>query len=285
MKVKKITQKDSAFPETLRQIPDSPKELYVLGNLESLLGKPRLSVVGTRKVTPYGRAATLDLIREVSARGVVIISGLAYGVDALAHQAAMEAGSQTIAVLPCGVDKPYPAGHRRLARQILENGGALVSEYPEGTPPLQHQYIARNRIVSGLGDGLVVTEAAEKSGTIHTAGFALDQGNTVMAVPGNNTSQQSQGTNNLIRTGATPITNSQDILTALGLDQQLQMKEILPANAEEEAILSQLKQGISDSGELQAKSSMNPQQFNQTLTMLEITGKIRPLGAGHWGLG
>ena len=179
MKINKVTLNANALPGVLRHISDSPQKLYVWGNLTPLLAKPRLAVVGSRKVTPYGKAVTSDLVRTVAGQGVVIISGLALGVDALAHKAALEAGGYTIAVLACGLDKPYPSTHRQLARQILERGGALVSEYPEGTPPLQHQFIERNRLVSGLSDGVLITEAAEKSGTLHTANFALDQGKTV----------------------------------------------------------------------------------------------------------
>jgi DNA processing protein len=284
VKINKTTQGASAFPEVLRDIPDPPKELYVLGNLAPLLKMPRLSVVGARKVTPYGKNVTADLVRTVAGQGVVIISGLALGVDALAHRAALDAGGKTIAVLPCGLDKPHPRTNVQLARDILANGGALVSEYPDGTAPLPHNFIARNRLVSGLGDGVLVTEAAEKSGTIHTAGFALDQGKTVMAVPGNITSELSKGTNNLIKSGAVPVTSAQDILRALKLGEQLQFKEVLAANAEEDSILSLIKQGITDGSELQTMSKMDAVIFNQTLTMLEITGKIRSLGAGHWTL-
>lgn len=284
MKITTIIAKDDHFPDKLRTIPQPPNKLFVLGNLKELLEQPSLAVVGSRKVTPYGRGVTEDLIQAVASKGIVIISGLALGVDAIAHQAALAAGGKTIAVLPCGLDKPYPATNRQLARKILEQGGALVSEYPDGTPPLQHHFIERNRLVSGLSDGLLVTEAAAKSGTIHTAGFALDQGKTVMAVPGNITSEQSQGTNNLVKTGATPITSAQDILTALGIGGQLELTEVLPANEQEAAILDQLKQGITDGQELQTLSGLDAATFNQTLTMLEITGKIRPTGAGHWNL-
>lgn len=282
MKVKKITQKDNAFPEVLRSIPDPPKELYVLGSLEPFLKIPRISVVGSRKVTPYGRGVTTGLVTEVARQGVGIVSGLAIGVDSISHQAALDAGGLTAAVLPCGLDKPYPATHRQLARRILEQGGALVSEYPEGTPPLQHHFIARNRLVSGLSDAVLITEAASKSGTLHTAGFALEQGRTVMAVPGNITSALSTGTNNLIKTGAIPVTEASDIFQALGLTNLSKAQGIVAANADEAAILDLLKQGLSDASDLQLASKLTADRFNQTLTMLEITGKIRPTGAGHW---
>jgi DNA processing protein len=149
-------------------------------------------------------------------------------------------------------------------------------------PPLQHHFIARNRLVSGLSDGVLITEAASKSGTLHTAGFALEQGRTVMAVPGNITSSLSAGTNTLIKTGATPVTDASDIFQVLGLTAQVKDQEVVATNAEEAAILSHLEQGITDGGDLLTLSKLDPAIFNQTLTMLEITGKIRPLGAGHW---
>lgn len=242
-------------------------------------------MVGTRKVTPYGHGITSDLATNVAAQGVVIISGLAIGVDAIAHRSALGVGGLTIAVLPCGLDKPYPASHRQLARQILEQGGALVSEYPEGTPPLQHHFIARNRLVSGLSDGILITEAVSRSGTIHTAGFALEQGKTVMAVPGSITSTLSAGTNRLIKTGATPITEANDIFEALQLRNVSEEQEVLAANAQEAAILTHMQSGVTEASELQILSELEPAIFNQTLTMLEITGKIRPLGAGHWRIG
>jgi DNA processing protein len=284
MIVNKITYNSNAFPEVLKNIPNPPKELYVVGNLEPLLDKKRLSVVGTRKVTPYGKQTTNQLVSEVATRGVVIISGLAFGVDALAHQAALDVGGYTIAVLPSHVTEVYPRSHVQLAKRILDQGGALVSEYPKGMPPIQANFIARNRLVSGLGEGVLITEAAAKSGTLHTANFALEQGRTVMVVPGNITSPLSSGTNNLIKAGALPVTDSADIFQALGIKSTPENLELFAANAEEAAILELVKQGITDSAELLALSKLEAALFNQTLTMLEITGKIRPLGAGHWSL-
>jgi len=282
MKVNKIVRSNKSYPKRLLDISDSPKELYVLGSLQKLLANPCLSVVGTRKITPYGRAVTEKLVIDIAKRGITIISGLAIGVDAVAHKASLEAGGQTIAVLPCGLDKPYPSSHRQLAKHILENGGALVSEYPPGSPPLQHNFIARNRIVSGLGDAVLVTEAAAKSGTMHTVSFALDQGKSVMAVPGNITSNLSEGTNNLIKTGATPVTSADDILQVLGINNQQLSIEILPANGSEALILDLIKSGLTDGNELQVKSDLQASEFNQTLTMMEINGKIRSIGANHW---
>lgn len=283
--VKKLTLKDKLFPEALRNIPYPPKELYVLGNMEGLMAARRLAVVGTRQVSPYGKQITTRLVEEVAGKGVVIISGLALGVDALAHQAAIAVNGRTVAVLPCGLDRFYPATNAGLAKKILEHGGAIISEYPFDTDARRENFIARNRLVSGLSEGVLITEAALKSGTIHTAGFALEQGRTVMAVPGNITSQLSAGTNQLIKTGALTVTEAADIFMALKMDTKEQKQQALIGNTKEEfVILKQLASGMTDGGELLKNSGLDAMTFNQALTMLEIAGKIRPLGAGHWGL-
>lgn len=283
--VKKLTLKSPDFPELLRNIPNPPKELYVLGDLAPLLERPRLAVVGSRKVTAYGKTVTSQLVREIAGKGVVIISGLALGVDAAAHEAALEANGGMIVVLAHGLDTIQPATNHYLAKRILAKGGVLVSEYPEGTPPNRMSFIARNRIVSGLSDGVLITEAAAKSGTIHTANFALEQGRTVMAVPGNITSLMSEGTNNLIKAGATPVTSGKDVLFGLGLKEvKPSQQEIFGDNEAETLILQLLRQGITDGSLLLAESALEAALFNQTITMLEINGKIRALGANHWSL-
>jgi DNA processing protein len=180
-------------PERLKEIDSPPKQLYVIGaQLAELLSRPTVTIVGSRKPSPYGVEVTAQLASKLTQNGVVIISGLALGVDSIAHKACLQAGGQTIAVLPCGPEAIYPSTHRQLAKQMVEQGGSLVTEYNEGTPPLRQNFIARNRLVSGLGDVVIVTEAAEKSGTLHTANFALSQGKTVMAVPGPITSPTKQ---------------------------------------------------------------------------------------------
>jgi len=285
MNVNLISINDSAYPVKLREIPDAPAKLYVVGNLDNLQNNPCLSVVGSRKVTPYGKSVTDNLVNTVAAHGITIISGLALGVDTIAHRAALDSGSTTVAVLPCGLDKIYPASNLQLARRILENNGALISEYQPHTPPLQHHFIARNRIVAGLGDAVLITEAAAKSGTMHTVGFALDQGKSILAVPGNITNTFSEGTNNLIKAGATPITVPEDILDCLGInDKTTVINDVLPATEQEAIILDLIKLGVTDINELQDESKLSVSEFNQTLTMLEITGKVRSTGAGHWNI-
>lgn len=273
------------YPEDLKHIASPPKTLYFIGDLPKLLYQPRLTVVGSRRPTPYGISVTRTLVHHVASHGVVIISGLALGVDAISHNTTLSCGGLTIAVLPCGLDRIYPSSHKLLATKIFESGGALVSEYPESTPPLKQHFIARNRIVSALGQGVLITEAAAKSGTLHTASFALEQGRTVMAVPGNITNELSAGTNNLIKAGALPVTEAADIYAYIGLELiQGGKNDIIASTSEEESVLRQLKRGVTDTSQLLALSKLETAQFNRTLTMLEINGKIRSIGGGQWSI-
>lgn len=285
MKIQKISLNNKGFPKVLKDIPQPPKQLYVLGDIEPMLLRPRLGVVGSRKATPYGREVTQRLAGEAAGKGIVIVSGLALGVDSIAHQAALDAGGLTIAVLPCGLDAIYPSSHYHLAKQIVANGGALISEYPEGMPALRNNFIERNRIISGMSDALLITEAAEKSGTMHTANFALEQGRTVMAVPGNVTNPNSKGTNNLIKSGALVVTETADVLFSLNIESASSKQvELFGSTPEETLLLNIIQSGISDGAVLLIESKLDANVFNQTLTMLEINGKIRPLGAGHWSI-
>jgi DNA processing protein len=282
MKINKLTLNSPLLPSELSDIPSPPKELFYKGSLEEFSSAPRLAVVGSRKVSAYGRAVTERLVQRLVEQGVVIISGLALGVDSVAHSAALDAGGRTYAVLANGLHTIYPSSHIHLAKRMLEHGGAIISEYPEGTPGLRQQFIARNRLISGLSEAVLITEAAEKSGSLHTAQFALEQGRTVFAVPGNITSATSAGTNNLIKAGALPVTDPSDVLSAMGWDTNLKPQQIIAGSPAELAVLTAMKSGITDSAELLVASKLDVQEFNQTLTMLEIQGRIRPLGAGHW---
>lgn len=244
-----------------------------------------LSVVGTRKPTTYGRQVVGQLVSEVAKAGVVIVSGLALGVDGLAHRACLEVSGKTIAVMGCGLDKIYPTSHRALAKSILESGGLIISEYEIGMPALPQNFVARNRIISGLSSATLIVEAAIKSGSLHTANFALEQGKTVLAVPGNITSPMSAGTNQLIKTGATPISSAGEIFQVLGIDiERGNKQEIRGDNQEEQAIIDLLSAGVTDGEKLLIMSDLPAVQFQQTMTMLEITGKIHPLGTNHWTL-
>lgn len=198
----------------LSQLAQPVNNLYYAGNnLLELLDRPCVAIVGSRHPSEYGEQVTRQLVEDLVAAGIVIVSGLALGIDSIAHRAAVDNGGQTVAVLPAGLDNIYPSRHRQLADQIIETGGALVTEYPEGSgPPLKYQFIARNRIIAALADAIVITEAARKSGSLHTADFGLELGIDILALPGNITSPTSGGTNKLIRSGATPVLSSADIL-------------------------------------------------------------------------
>lgn len=283
--IKRLSSTDQHYPKRLLELSDPPKQLFHIGDVARNLDGPTLAVVGSRKVTPYGRQVTEKLVKAAAAQGITIISGLALGVDGIAHQAALDAKGKTLAVLAGGLDAIHPSSHRQLAVRIIQANGALASEYSTGSRPFKTNFIARNRIVAALADAILITEATSKSGTLHTVNFGLELGKTVMAVPGNITSEQSGGTNNLIKTGAVPVTDIRDILSAMGLESgQQQTAAPFGDNAEESRILQLLFEGTSDAAELLAVSEFDPRVFNQHLTMLEINGKVRPLGAGHWGL-
>jgi len=266
-------------------IPDPPQELYHLGApLTELLEKPRLAIVGSRSPTAYGRQITTRLAGELAERGIVIVSGLALGIDCLAHRAALEAGGLAVAVLPGPLDKIVPVTNRRLARQILAQGGALVSEYESSTKIYKQNFIARNRLMAGLAQAVLIPEAAEKSGSLHTARFALEQGKDVLAVPGNIMSSRSVGANNLIKRGAAPVTSYRDVLQALGLQENQAVRQVRGRNIHEQTVLDLMLEGISAGEQLLKDSRLAASEFNQVLTMLEIGGKIRPLGANQWAI-
>lgn len=279
-----LTLTNSQIPERLATIDSPPSTLYVEGNLADILQSPTVAIVGSRKVSPYGRDITKHLASELARQGIVIISGLAFGVDAIAQQAALDAGGRVIAVLPTPVDQIYPASHRQLARHIVQQGGALVSEYAPGTKVYKTNFVARNRLIAGLADTTLLTEAALKSGSLHTARFALNAGRNVLAVPGNITSPTSEGTNNLIKHGAVPVTSVDDVLFSLGIDSSATKTAPRGSNEAEQTILDLLQQAVKDGAELQAKSGLTIEQFNQHLTMLEINGQVRSLGANQWSL-
>jgi DNA processing protein len=283
--VNMLTLGSPLYPSLLATIPSPPKVLFVRGlDLPALTDKPRLAVVGSRRISPYGKQVTTQLVARLAEQGIIIISGLAYGVDKTAHEAALEAGGTTIAVLPGPLESIVPASHRRLADRIIQQGGALVSEYPVGSPVFKQNFIARNRIVAGIAEAVLITEAAEKSGSLHTARFALEQGKDVMAVPGNITSPVSKGTNNLVHAGAVPVRDHTDVTFALGLEPG-EKAGAAGSNTAEQAIIDLLALGMSDGPELLAVSGLDAALFNQTIAMLEIRGIIRPLGGNRWMLG
>ena len=208
--VRLITFDDPSYPERLREIPDPPVILYVNGELP-VKNEKTISIVGTRRPTPYGRKVAEYLAGELARDGWIIISGMARGIDGIAHKKALESGGKSVGVLGCGIDIIYPGEHQELFDNITRNG-AIVSEFPPGTPPEKYNFPRRNRIISGISWGTLVIEAAEGSGSLITAHFALDQGREVFAVPGNISSKMSKGTNRLIKEGAKIVEDVQDIM-------------------------------------------------------------------------
>jgi DNA processing protein len=286
MIINTLTLSSDDYPSVLQQMVKPPQQLYHAGApLSELLQRPSVAMVGSRNISPYGKQITEQLAHQLAKQGIVIISGLAMGVDAVAHRAALDAGGLTIAVLPSPLDAVAPTTNRQLAQQIVEQGGALVSEYESGTHPVKQFFIARNRIVAGLADAVLITEAAEKSGSLHTARFALEQGKDVLAVPGNISNVGSVGTNNIIKSGAGLVTTYTDVLHALGLeDHQTAAHDVRGRNAHEQLVLDLLLQGTHDGDQLLERSGLVTAEFNQVITMLEIGGKIRSLGANQWAI-
>lgn len=284
MKINNITKQHKQYPVYLHEISSAPKELFYLGEpLEDYL--PAVTIVGSRKLTRYGREITYRLAYDLARQGITIVSGLALGADGAAHRGALDANGRTIAILANGLDEIYPASHRNLAIEILQKQGTILSEYTAGTPALKQHFIARNRIVSALSDMVIITESAERGGSLATANFALEQNKLIGAVPGNITSGQSVGTNNLIKAGAHLITDAADVLHLLGMQTNEKLREeIFGDTKEEQIIIDIIKEGTTDLNHIQAQSGLDPALFSQTITMLEISGKIRPLGANHWTL-
>lgn len=283
MKINKISPQEQIFLKRLEHIDPPSKKLYFIGKLPETEVKA-VAIVGSRKPTSYGREVAEKLSYELAQKGIIIVSGLALGIDAIAHRGALEAGKTTIAVLANGLNTVYPSSHKELARKIIEKQGALISEYEPSMPPLPHQFLERNRLVSGLTDAVIVVEAAIRSGTLSTATHALNQGKTVFAVPGNITNPMSAGCNALIRQGAIPVTSIQDILDVIAPDIAEQESFIFGDTPEEQIVIDLLKSGIRDGEELLIKSKLEATSFNQTLSMLEIKGIIKPLGGNKWRL-
>lgn len=284
MKINQISPQDSKYLQILGTIARCPKRLYFIGKIPNER-QISVAIVGSRKPTAYGKEVTHQLAFDLAKRGIIIVSGLALGVDSIAHRAALEAGGITFAVLGNGLDTVYPANHHDLAKQIAESGGAIISEYEPNIEPREFRFLERNRIVSGLSDAIIITEAAMRSGTISTATHALEQGREVFVVPGNITSPLSVGCNNLIKQGAHPITCVEDILEIIAPD-LLRNQTFLPLgnNALETIVIKLLQSGIRDGEELQKMSGVEASEFSVALTMMEINGAIRALGGNQWTL-
>jgi DNA processing protein len=274
------------YPRYLREIPGPPPLLYVRGDF-SEIDQWAVAVVGTRRFTTYGRHITQELVSGLVQSDVTIISGLARGIDAIAHKTALEMGGRTIAVLGSGLDNVYPPENRALAARIVEGNGAVVSEYALGVKPDAKNFPPRNRVISGLSMGVVVVEAGERSGASITAGFALEQGRDVFAVPGNINSPASAGTNRLIQQGAKLVSSVNDILEELNLTmipEQTAVQLVMPESAEEALIISHLSHQPIHIDELTQLAELSSAEISSTLTLMELKGMVHQVGGMNYVL-
>ena len=284
MKINTTTPDKQKYLQILTNIAKPPQKLHYVGTLPSTR-IPTVAIVGTRKPTRYGQEVTYKIAYELAQAGLVVVSGLALGVDAIAHRAALEAGGKTIAVLANGLPDIRPATNRQLGENIIKKGGAIISEYDELVSARSYQFLERNRIVSGLSDAVIITEAASRSGTLSTAARALEQGKDVFVVPGNITSPLSAGCNALLRQGATPLIDPADVLEQIAPDKvEPQTSLALGSTPTEQTILQILQSGVRDGDELQQKAGINSSDLATALTMLEIAGSVRGLGGNQWTL-
>jgi DNA processing protein len=279
-----LTWEDEAYPRLLREIYSAPPVLYVLGTLEPA-DEWAVAVVGTRRATSYGRQVAQQLAGDLARNQITVVSGLARGIDSAAHKAALDAGGRTIAVFGCGLDTVYPPENRNLAKRIMKQG-ALVSEYPLGTKPEARNFPPRNRIISGLTLGTVVVEGGVKSGALITARDALEQNREVFAVPGNINYRQSRGTNRLIRDSEAKLVASvEDILVELNLTaakQQAEVRRVVPANKTEALLLKHLSTEPVHIDEICREVAMTVAEVSSTLTLMELKGLVRQVGAMNY---
>jgi DNA processing protein len=281
-----ITLNDKEYPPLLKEIHDCPVVLFIRGNIKSLK-MPALAIVGSRKFSNYGQKVAYNLSKACSEAGMSIVSGLALGIDASAHKAALDAGGVTIGVLGCGLDQIYPVSNYQLGKEMIEKGGAIISEFPIGTPPMKYNFPARNRIIAGLSVGTLVVEAAEQSGALITAYQSLEYNREVFAVPGDIDSIQSAGTNKLIQNGAKMVLSPEDIFNELNIEvkkSETKAKEMLPESEDEKKIVSILSAGEKLVDEIIVETKLNVIIVNTSLTTLEMKGIVENMGGGRFKL-
>lgn len=277
--VKVVTWDEEGYPRRLKEIDQPPSVLYIRGTLTQEL-EWAVAVVGTRHVTAYGRQVAEEISGTLARNGVTVISGLARGIDTIAHQAALNAQGYTIAVLGCGVDVVYPPENRRLAAQVVEHG-ALISDYPLGAAPEGQNFPPRNRIISGISQAVIVVEAGVTSGSLITASFAAEQGRDVFAVPGSILAPQCQGTNRLIRDGAIPLISPQDVLEALNLEMVTEHRSArvaLPTEPLERQLYDVLGHEPMHVNDICNQSQLPIERVSATLALMELKGSVRQLG-------
>jgi DNA processing protein len=279
-----LTWESPGYPRYLREIPNAPPLLYMMGGLIRA-DQWALAVVGTRRLTAYGRQITRELVSGLVRHQVTIVSGLAKGIDAEAHKIALESGGRTIAVLGSGLDRIYPSVNRKIASQIIKDRGAILTDYSLGTAPEAKNFPPRNRIISGLAMGVLVIEAGERSGALITAEFGLEQDREIFAVPGNINSLASRGTNRLIQQGAKLVQSVEDILEELNLamiPERLKAEKILPETPEEALILDHLSRQPQHIDELTNRVELPAALVSSTLTMMELKGMVQQVGAMNY---
>ena len=288
MEINRIRPDEHNFTQRLASIANPPKSLCFMGNLPDS-GAPVVAIVGSRKPSAYGREVTEQLAGDLAKAGCIIVSGLALGIDGIAQKAALEAGGTVIGVIPNELPDISPQTNYKLAMSIIKNGGAILSEWQKGDGKVVNRwsFLERNRLVSGLADAVIITEAAERSGTLNTAAHALSQGRDVFAVPGNITSPLSAGCNALLKQGAYPATEAKDILQIIAPEQLKKTDQSqlpLGSSPEETIIINLIASGVRSGDQLQQQSGLSASNFSTALTMLEINGVIKPLGANNWML-
>lgn len=279
-----LTWNSESYPSYLREIDGAPPLIYVHGSLEEI-DRWAVAVVGTRRLTSYGRQVTQELVTGLVLNGVTIVSGLARGIDAIAHKTALDHGGRTIAVLGSGPDCIYPPENRSLARQIVNGRGAVISEYGMGVQPEAKNFPPRNRLISGLSLGVIVVEAGDRSGAGITARFALEQGRDVFAVPGNINSPASMGTNRLIQQGAKLVAGVDDVLEELNLAMVLEHSAVqlaLPETEDESAIFAYLSGQPVHVDDLSRSTGLSSSVVSSTLTLMELKGMVRQAGGMNY---
>ncbi len=283
--LRRLRRRDAGYPGLLAAIHDPPPALFVRGSGGSeLLSQSAVAVVGARACSAYGRSVARSLGRELAAAGLVVVSGMARGIDGEAHRGALEASGITVAVLGCGIDRDYPAAHAELARRICERG-LIVSEYEPGVEPAPWRFPARNRIIAGLSLGVIVIEAPSRSGALITVDFAADQGRDVFAVPGSIFSAASAGCHRLLRDGARPVTCADDVLEELNLgarQSQVAVQQAMPLEEDERRLLALLTGDPQHIDEVAAASARPIHEVNALLVTLELKGLVRNAGAQHY---
>jgi DNA processing protein len=269
----RLRRSEQLFPKRLGAVFDPPPSLYLRGGGNpELLGYRSVAVVGARSCSPYGAQVARMVGRELAAAGLVVVSGLARGIDGEAHRGVLDAGGLTVAVLGCGIDRDYPASNAQLSRRIEERG-LVVSEYEAGVEPAPWRFPARNRIIAGLSEAVVVVEARERSGALITADFALDEGREVFAVPGEITSSLSMGTNALLKLGATPLTATDDVLDVLGVERVAE-SDVVDVSAAAAQVLELVRESPCGADELTARGALDAGALSIALTELELAGLV-----------